>query len=232
MKNKYNEQFKQEVMEFYKNHSIQETKNKYKISVHSILTWADKNKLEKTKENQRNFYNRIKANIDYLKKRTIKNKNNYSNNKELIKEKNHKRYIKYSKKYIQQNKEWYRLNKPKIMEYYKRKQRHLYKNDPNHKIKVLLRTRIYIAMKSFGTKKSAKTQELIGCSAHQFKEHIESQFRPGMTWENYGKWHIDHIKPCSSFNLSDPEEQKKCFNYMNLQPLWAVDNLKKSNKII
>lgn len=51
-----------------------------------------------------------------------------------------------------------------------------------------------------------------------------------MSWENYGEWHIDHIKPCSSFDLSDPKQQKECFNYTNLQPLWAIDNLKKSYK--
>ena len=51
-----------------------------------------------------------------------------------------------------------------------------------------------------------------------------------MNWDNYGQWHIDHIRPCASFNLLDPIEQKICFHYTNLQPLWAEDNLKKSNK--
>jgi hypothetical protein len=52
-----------------------------------------------------------------------------------------------------------------------------------------------------------------------------------MSWKNYGKWHIDHIRPCSSFDLSDPQQQRTCFNYSNLQPLWAKDNLNKSNKL-
>ena len=51
-----------------------------------------------------------------------------------------------------------------------------------------------------------------------------------MTWKNYGEWHIDHIKPCSKFNLTDEEEQKKCFNYKNLQPLWASENTSKGAK--
>lgn len=82
-------------------------------------------------------------------------------------------------------------------------------------------------------RKSAKTIELLGCSIEFFKFHLESKFLSGMNWENRGKygWHIDHIKPCSSFDLSKPEEQKKCFHYTNLQPLWAIDNLKKFNKI-
>ncbi len=53
-----------------------------------------------------------------------------------------------------------------------------------------------------------------------------------MSWENYGKWHVDHILPCASFDLGKPEEQFKCFNYKNLQPLWATDNLKKQAKIL
>ena len=62
--------------------------------------------------------------------------------------------------------------------------------------------------------------------------HLERQFTQGMTKENHGKygWHVDHIKPCSSFDLSDIEQQKLCFHYTNLQPLWAKDNIKKSNK--
>jgi len=61
---------------------------------------------------------------------------------------------------------------------------------------------------------------------------LETKFLEGMDWDNYGiyGWHIDHIKPCSLFNLENIEEQKKCFHYTNLQPLWAIDNLKKGNK--
>ena len=62
--------------------------------------------------------------------------------------------------------------------------------------------------------------------------YIEKQFLDGMTWNNYGlkTWHIDHIKPISKYNLTDPEDIKNAFNYKNLQPLWASDNLSKSNK--
>jgi hypothetical protein len=61
-------------------------------------------------------------------------------------------------------------------------------------------------------------------------KHLEKQFKDGMTRQNQGEWHIDHIKPCSLFDLTDPEQQKECHNYKNLQPLWAIDNIKKSNK--
>ena len=74
--------------------------------------------------------------------------------------------------------------------------------------------------------------ELTGCSKEDLIKHLESQFTDGMTWENYGEWHIDHIRPCCSFNLEDPEEQKTCFHWTNLQPLWAIDNMKKGGSYV
>ena len=88
-----------------------------------------------------------------------------------------------------------------------------------------LRIRINLALK--GNPKLSTTMKLVGCSIERLKQHLEKQFKMGMSWNNYGKWHIDHIRPCASFDLSKPSEQKKCFNYTNLQPLWAEENLKK-----
>ena len=81
--------------------------------------------------------------------------------------------------------------------------------------------------------KSGTSQELFGCNWETVKNHIEGQFTEGMTWENHGKfgWHIDHIVPCSSFDLTDPVQQRKCFHYTNLQPLWWQDNLEKGNNV-
>ena len=73
--------------------------------------------------------------------------------------------------------------------------------------------------------------ELTGCSFEFLKEYLEAKFQDGMTWENHDEWYVDHIKPCSSFNLEDPEEQTKCFYYKNLQPLWAKENLDKGCKV-
>ena len=72
----------------------------------------------------------------------------------------------------------------------------------------------------------------MGCSIEELKIHLEKQFRDGMSWNNYGMygWHIDHIKPCSAFDLTDLEQQKICFHYSNLQPLWAKENLSKGKK--
>ena len=91
-----------------------------------------------------------------------------------------------------------------------------------------LRTRIWHVLKD--NIKSGHMIELLGCSVEQLKQYLEKQFTVGMSWSNYGKWHVDHIKPCVLFNLSLSEEQQKCFHYTNLQPLWAVDNKSKGKK--
>jgi hypothetical protein len=74
------------------------------------------------------------------------------------------------------------------------------------------------------------------CTVNEWKRHLEVQFVNGMSWENYGnkenQWSVDHIIPCNFFNLSDPVEQYMCFRYENTRPLWHIDNLRKSNKII
>jgi len=89
-----------------------------------------------------------------------------------------------------------------------------------------------------GKNKSASTVELLGCSIEELKIYLQGFFQPGMTWDNYGNpdgdhkksWHVDHIRPCASFDLSDPIEQRECFHYTNLQPLWGKDNLSKGDK--
>lgn len=79
--------------------------------------------------------------------------------------------------------------------------------------------------------KSSPTFKLLGCSVEDLMIHLESMFAEGMNWNNYGKWHVDHIRPCVSFNLFDPEEQKRCFHFTNLQPLWALDNYRKGDSL-
>jgi hypothetical protein len=83
--------------------------------------------------------------------------------------------------------------------------------------------------------KAASTLQLLGCTREFFVHWLESQWLPGMTWENYGinGWHIDHIRPCSSFSdLTDPEQQKECFHWSNMQPMWAYYNRVKQDKIL
>lgn len=100
-----------------------------------------------------------------------------------------------------------------------------------HTIKNILGSRIRQALDRVLWKKSKSTIELTGCSIPFLLSYLESLFLPGMTWENRGKgtgkWHIDHIKPCNTFNLTIEEEQKRCFHYSNLRPLWGSDNIKR-----
>jgi len=93
-----------------------------------------------------------------------------------------------------------------------------------------VRSRIAVALKR-GYTKSASTIELIGCSINDLKLHLESQFDVGMSWNNMGKWEIDHRVPLASFNLADPEQQKLAFNYHNCRPMWKEANRQKSDKV-
>lgn len=105
------------------------------------------------------------------------------------------------------------------------------KTDLNFKIRCRLGTALRKAVRRQSASKSDHTMVLTGCSIEFLKKHIENQFTDGMTWDNYGKkgWSIDHIKPCAAFNLTKPEEQRACFHYSNLRPLWEPDNVKKSS---
>lgn len=111
---------------------------------------------------------------------------------------------------------------------YKRR-RFKYATDPNFKIRCMLSCRLRKVLK--GRSKSDKTLNLLGCDIPFFMSWIESQFSDGMGWNNYGKtgWHLDHIRPCASFDLADPEQQKQCFHFSNFQPLWGKDNIKKGS---
>ena len=105
-------------------------------------------------------------------------------------------------------------------------------SDPGFKLRMNLRHRVWNALQANEAGKSKSIQDLIGCPSDELVSHLETQFTDGMTWENYGRhgWHVDHIRPCASFDLKDPEQQRQCFHYTNLQPLWAVDNIRKGAK--
>lgn len=95
-------------------------------------------------------------------------------------------------------------------------------------VRILFNIRRRVNLVLHGKKKLARTLELLGCSAEHLRVWLTFYFQPGMTWANYGKvWHIDHRRPCASFDLSDPAQQRECFHYTNLQPLFAADNLRK-----
>jgi hypothetical protein len=138
------------------------------------------------------------------------------------------------------NKSWVEANKDVVQVYQKeyrannkeRKrelERGYWENDVNHRLGLNLRNRFNQALKK-NFKCSSAVKDL-GCSIEELKLHLESKFKPGMTWDNHTTdgWHIDHIRPLASFDLSDPEQQKLACHYSNLQPLWAYDNLSKGD---
>lgn len=112
--------------------------------------------------------------------------------------------------------------------------------DPQYAIGQKLRGSVGDRIKRSGGKKQNKAWDLIGCSVEWLKAHIENQWKAGMAWDNHGvwrrggssKWHIDHIRPCESFDLTDIAQQRECFHWTNLQPLWAIDNLQKGSKLV
>ena len=127
-------------------------------------------------------------------------------------------------------KEYINKNKGKVNKYFRNYEKERKGTDSNFKLTKHLRTRMYQALVAQHSVKSAKTIELLGSSVAFVRKYLESKFKSGMSWDNYGEWHVDHIRPCASFDLSDPEQQKECFNYKNLQPLWAEDNLSKGDR--
>lgn len=157
-----------------------------------------------------------------------------------IREKSKAHHAKNRQYYRQKSKEWRMANPEKQAaliknwrsnnrDRYNAVRRQRYATCPNVRAKNLLRNRL---RKVIGQKYATKrTLEIIGCSVEQLIAHIESQWEPGMSWDNHGPrgWHVDHIIPCNAFQLDDQEQAAKCFHYTNMRPLWWRDNLDKRN---
>jgi hypothetical protein len=109
--------------------------------------------------------------------------------------------------------------------------KHKRASDPSFLVADRLRRRINGALSRQSAEKCAGLVDVAGCSLADLVSHIARQFVDGMSWENRSLWHIDHIIPCSAFDLTDPGQQKVAFHYTNLRPVWASDNLRKNAKI-
>jgi hypothetical protein len=143
-----------------------------------------------------------------------------------------KKYRDNNKNKIAKEKKIYaQLNKEKIKIYKNNWYNNKLKSDIGFKMLKRIRNRIYYALiKQRNIRKIESFTSLVGTNKENLWKHLEKQFKDGMTKENYGKWHIDHIKPCAAFNLINIKEQRECFHYTNLQPLWAKENLSKGAK--
>lgn len=105
-----------------------------------------------------------------------------------------------------------------------------YNADPEAMLERRLRARLTIALERVKANKASRFIDLLGCDLKTLRAHIEGQFLPGMTWENHGDWHVDHIRPVCTFDLSDTQQQFDCFCFVNLRPLWAKDNLSRPRR--
>lgn len=133
----------------------------------------------------------------------------------------------------EKRREYYKNNKEKINETRREYEKEKIKNDIDFKLEKQLRSRIYMAFTTKGLKKSNRTWKYIKCTSDFFKNWIEFQLYDGMTMENYGEfWHIDHVKPCASFDLSREKDIEECFSWKNMRPLRSDKNKKKNDKII
>jgi Uri superfamily endonuclease len=149
------------------------------------------------------------------------------NNKEKILKQHKEYYLQNKNKISKQKQEYQERTKDKRRIYKREYERNRKANDPIYRLIQNYKNRIAKAIKGIG-KKSQNTTTLLGCSIEKFAEYIEAKFTTGMNWDNQGKWHIDHIIPISSSKKL--EDIEKLFHYTNCQPLWAKDNLSKSNK--
>ena len=124
-------------------------------------------------------------------------------------------------------KDWVKGNKEHCYDRDRKKRKEYIDNNPEYKLMIRLRDHVrrYIV-----DKRGKKTIDIVGCTIEEARTHIENQFVSGMSWDNYGEWHIDHIIPLSSGK--NEEEYIKLNHYTNLQPLWKVDNLKKGAKLL
>ena len=176
-------------------------------------------------------------NKEYFKQYKLKNKYYIKEYREQYRLKNKEKILEYSLK----NKEYFKQLRLKNIEHYreynKKYRFNRRKTDLHFKLSCCLRSQISRAIRYScirkgvkGSYKSNSTINLLGCSIDDFKKHLQSLFEPWMSWKNYGKWHIDHIKPCALFDLTLPKQQQECFHWSNMRPLEAIENIKKGKK--
>lgn len=206
----------------YKRQLTRQRGNKHRLKYMRKYRKANKERLKKIHQYK------FKQNPEYY--RELKRQNN-KKHKERIQKYNQKYQQEHREQINKNHREWIKRNHKHVRAYYNKRHKVLMKTNPEYKIKRNLRRRIGLALKDQGMMKDKSLPDYIGCSVHHLKKHLSEQFVDGMCWSNYGEWHVDHIVPCDAFDLISEEEQKKCFNYKNLQPLWEPDNLSKGASI-
>ncbi len=176
-------------------------------------------------------YNNLKREHNQLyyqenkEKYQLNSKKYYQTNKQKVNQKS----IAYQKNNPTQTKQTYNKWRRNNAEYFKIWRKNKWENDTNYKLRIILGNRLNEVLKKNKTYKNSNIIQLLDCSLDYLKQHISTQFLPEMSWKNHGEiWEVDHIKPCASFDLIDLDQQKECFHYTNLQPLFKTTEIAKS----
>jgi len=262
MKICYNCKIKKALTEFYRDKRLKDgRKNTCKLCLfernkEKRKLFYLKNK-ERLLKKQNDYYKDYREERKHYQKNRRKNfselvkaldRKRYHKDVEKSRKQRIKNYHKDVEKSRRVKREWVQKNKEKAVlqdKKYKssprgrartnKRQREKLKNDVKFRLNNRIRARIHEVLKKKGKRKALSTLKYLGVPNFDFlKKYLESKFKPGMNWKNntvHG-WHIDHIVPCASFDFNEVEQQKKCWHYTNLQPLWAIDNMKKGSKII
>ena len=164
----------------------------------------------------------------------ISDKKYREKNKENLSKKHKKWYDENKEKWNNYIKEYREKNADKIRVVKRTYERTRKANDPIYKLISNFRTAIYQVLKENDVDKNGHYFEVLKYSPEELISHLEKQFKDEMTWDNYGTWHVDHLRPITSFNIKEigDEEFMKCWSLSNLQPMWGEENIRKSNKII
>ena len=208
--------------------------------------WREENKERKAETNRRWYQENKERRKLYYKKYYQENKEKkyeahrkwqrenaekHSMYNKKWREKNKEKHSEAGRRWYQENKErkaetnrrWYQENKEKKNEASRRRQKERYHSDPLYRMILSYRGAVHRTFKAIKQNKNTKSLDLLGTTPEQFYDHIDKQLQPGMTWENYGDWHLDHIKP---INLATNEQEAiELSHYTNFRPLWAEDNL-------
>ena len=167
--------------------------------------------LQRMRDTSKARYNKLKSDKEFVAKRKQYHLKWNEENKEYKAD--------YQRKWIAQNPAKYKAAQRRI------------RQTPKYKMISNLRRRLRDIVKGRKYYSIGSAINFVGCTSDELRAHIEAQWIEGMTWDNYGEWHVDHILPCAAFDLTDKELVKICFHYSNLQPLWAEDNLLKSDSV-
>lgn len=157
-------------------------------------------------------------------------------------EKNKEKLSEYYKEWAKANKndlkikqtKWREENKEHVNKYKRDYERNRRREDPKYRLSVRTRTAVYTCLKEANVAKYRRTFDLLGYSIEELMIHLEALFTTGMTWDNYGEWHVDHKIPMNSFQFESTDDIgfKECWKLTNLQPLWGPDNLSKGTKLL